>query len=51
VVGKDMGRHIIGGWKRRCPASASCAHIGQEKQTALESSHRDFKGLVDLVQS
>jgi hypothetical protein len=31
--------------------SASCAHIGPEKQTALESSPRDCKGPVDLVRS
>jgi hypothetical protein len=39
------------GGTRRCPASASCAHIGQEKKTAPESSHRSCKGLVDLVWS
>jgi hypothetical protein len=36
---------------RRCPASASCTHIGQEKKTASESSYRACKGPMDLVWS
>jgi hypothetical protein len=34
------------GGTRRCLASASYAHIGQEKQIALESSYRACKGPV-----
>jgi hypothetical protein len=41
----------VEGGARRCPTSASCAHIGPEKKIALESIHRACKGPMDLVRS